>query len=179
MRINKDYLLTTPAGICKGRVKAEDLVLTDLRGNSLDGKRPSTELSMHLSVYKARQDAKAIVHAHPTMAVAFSIAGKTIDTKILPEIVCTLGDIPTAPYATPSTPEMGQSLEAAIANRDAIVLDHHGAIAVGNDLFQAFYKMEAIEHQAQTLFYAELMGGAKPLSATQIDGLMKIRSVYL
>src|SRR5277367_5643129 len=99
IRLNQDLILTTPRSTCKNRISENDLVLTDLAGNPVEGGRPSTELKMHLVAYRLRDDVKAVVHAHPETAVGFSVAGKRLDDGILPEVVCTIGDIPTAPYA--------------------------------------------------------------------------------
>lgn len=133
---------------------------------------------MHLLAYKRRPDVKAIVHAHPCTAVGFTVAGKSLSNCTLPEVVCTLGSIPTAPYATPSTDEVPDSIAPYVDDYDAIMLDHHGAITLGGDIWDAYYKMETIEHFAQTMFVAEMLGGAKPLGPGEIAKLMSIRSVY-
>jgi L-fuculose-phosphate aldolase len=179
IRLNKECVLTTPSGSCKGRLCEEDLVVTDLNGSSLtEGKRPSTELNMHLSVYRQRTDVQAIVHAHPTFAVALTVAGMSLSKDILPEVVCTLGSIYTAPYATPSTDEVAQSIEKIIAESDAVMLDHHGALTVGADIWDAFYKLETLEHHAKTLAIAEMLASAKELPEAALSKLMSVHSVY-
>lgn len=181
IRVGDNEFLSTAAATCKGRLTEEDIVRTDKQGkptNKLNRKKPSTELKMHLAAYAARPDVKAIVHAHPTIAVAFSVAGRRLSDNILPEVVCTLGSIPIAPYATPSTDEVADSMARLLDDHDVIVLDHHGALALGADIWDAFYKMETLEHHAQTLFYAELLGGARPLSQDNVTKLLNIRSVY-
>lgn len=184
IRLSEDRLITTPAGICKGLIDEEELLLTDFGGVPISDEsgakklRPSTELAMHLTTYRLRPDAKAIVHAHPTVAVGFTVAGVSLSKCILPEVVCCLGDIPVAPYATPSTDEVSESIADLVRNNDAVVLDHHGAITIGKDLWDAFFKMETLEHHAQTLLVAHLLGGPNPLFSSQVKKLLDIRSVY-
>lgn len=174
-------LLSTASATCKGLIEETDLVLTDLEGNLLSassGRKISTELRLHLVAYKARADIKAIVHAHPTTAVGFTVSDIPLTESVLPEVVCTLGSIPTAPYATPSTDEVPESIKDYVQFHDAILLDHHGAITFGADLFDAFFKMETVEHFAQTMLVARTLGSPRSLSGAQVDKLMSIRGVY-
>src|SRR6185369_14859993 len=163
----------------------EDLVLCNINGEELEPppgngqrSRVSTEFPMHQVAYKMRKDIGAVVHAHPTTAVGFTVAGIALNKCVLPEVVCTLGNIPTAPYATPSTDEIPKSIESVIVDHDAVLLDHHGALTVGADIWDAFYKLETLEHYAQTMLVAEMLGGAKPLYSSQVKKLLSIRSVY-
>lgn len=178
IRLDEDVILTTPAGSCKGRVREDELVLTNFTGKPLSGGKPSTELSMHLTCYRARPDIKAVVHAHPTVAVGFTVAGQSLAKCVLPEVVCTLGTIPTAPYATPSTPEVSESIEVIVKERDALVLDHHGALAVGSSIWDAYYKLETLEHHAETMLVAHMLGGIQPLSSNNVQKLLDICHVY-
>ncbi len=179
IRLTDEVVLTTPSGTCKGRINTNQLVLTDLYGEPLDGNlRPSTELKMHLLAYRMRYDVKAVAHAHPTVAVGFSVAGLALSQCVLPEVVCTLGNIPVAPYATPSTEEIPDSLSPYIHDHDAIILDHHGALTLGKDIWDAFYKLETVEHFAQTMLVAHMLGGPKPLYASQVKKLVDICGVY-
>lgn len=183
VRLDENLLIATPAGTCKGRLGPDQFVVTDIEGLPIESKhysrlQPSTELEMHLTVYKARPDVRAVVHAHPTVAVGFTVAGIPLTQCVLPEVVCTLGTIPTAPYATPSTAEVSAGIEQLIRQHDAVMLDHHGAITCGADIWDAFYKMETVEHFAQTMLVANLLGGAKPLYSSQVRKLLDIRSVY-
>ncbi len=178
IRLESNLILTTPRGCCKARLNKDELVLTDLEGEAIGDGKPSTELKMHLIVYKARPDVGAVVHAHPTTAVGLTIAGVDLTVPILPEVVCTLGKIPTAPYATPSTKEMPDSILPFLSEHDALMLSHHGALALGTDIWDAFYKLETVEHFAQTLLVAKLAGGAVPLSDHHIANLMAIKHIY-
>jgi L-fuculose-phosphate aldolase len=178
IRLDQDLVLTTPRGSCKNRVNENDLVLTDLEGNPVEGGRPSTELKMHLIAYRMRSDVRAVVHAHPTTAVGFSVAGQSLESDILPEVVCTIGEVPTAPYATPSTDEVPESIAPFIADHDVMVLDHHGALCLGENLWDAFYKLETLEHYAQTLLVARLLGGAQKLPGYAVEKLIGLRAFY-
>ena len=178
IRLESNLILTTPRGCCKARLNKDELVLTDLEGVAVGPGSPSTELKMHLIVYRARPDARAVVHAHPTTAVGLTIAGVDMTIPILPEVVCTLGKIPTAPYATPSTNEMPDSILPLLTEHDALMLSHHGALALGSDIWDAFYKLETVEHFAQTLLVAKLAGGALPLSNHHIENLLAIKHIY-
>jgi L-fuculose-phosphate aldolase len=181
IRLSANEILCTPRGTCKGRISAEQMVLVDAAGKEIDPHNParvSTEFSMHMEAYKVRTDISAVVHAHPTVAVGFTVAGQSLSKCILPEVVCTLGDIPVAPYATPSTDEVPKSISALIAENDSLVLDHHGALTVGNDIWDAFYKLETLEHHAQTMLVAHMLGGVKPLYSSQVKRLLQIRGVY-
>lgn len=182
VRLGGGLLLSTPASSCKGLLTEDEFIITDMKGNlagaNNGGGRPSTELKMHLLAYESRPDVSAVMHAHPTVTVSFTVAGKSLSKPILPEVVCNLGNIPVASYATPSTDEVPDSLRPFITDYDAIVLDHHGALTVGTSIRDAFFKMETLEHHAQTLLFAELLGGAISLTDEQINKLLSIRSIY-
>ncbi|MBS1999138.1 MAG: class II aldolase/adducin family protein, partial [Cyanobacteria bacterium SZAS LIN-2] len=183
VRLEDDLLLTTPRGICKGSLEESDLVVTNLNGEVVsqrekNGKLPSTELAMHLAVYRLRPEIRAVVHAHPTTAVAFTVAGKSLTKCILPESILMLGEIPVAPYATPSTEEVPESIEAGVRSSNVVMLDHHGALCYGDTIWNAFYLLETLEHHAKTFFMAEMLGGAKPLQKHSVEKLFAICSIY-
>lgn len=190
IRLADNRILTTPKGVCKGRLSVTDLVVTNLEGEpigpaskdeasaNLPLREPSTELKMHLQCYRLRDDIGAIVHAHPTTAVAFTVAEIPLTRCILPEAILDLGLLPVAPYATPSTAEVPQSLIEPITQGNAIMLSHHGSLTFGKDIFEAFYLLETLEHHAKTLLIAKLLGGEKTLSKEQVEKLFAITSVY-
>lgn len=182
IKLNESTVLTTPAGSCKGRLKPDDLVKTDISGKTLvnENGKPSTELKMHLTAYQQRPDIQAIVHAHPTAAVAFSVSGRAneLEKCVLPEIVCTLGNIPTAPYATPSTEEVSNSIKEIVKSNNALILDHHGALTLGENIWDAYYKLETLEHYAQTMLIADMLGGARALKKSQVEKLLDVCSIY-
>lgn len=175
-RISDDLVLTTPSGACKGMLAPDDLVVVDLDGRPSGAGRPSSELPMHLAVYQNRPDVRAVVHAHPPTAVACTLAGVPLDARLLPELILTMGAIPTAPYALTGTREMYDAIAPLLPDHDAILLSHHGALTVGADLWQAYMRMEQLEHGANILVMAQQLGGARPLPPdrlAQLDDLRK------
>lgn len=183
IRLDSERILTTPRGVCKGRLSPSDLVVTNLDGEltaeSLNQcHKPSTELKMHLTAYRLRSDVRAIVHAHPTTAVAYTVAGRGLGEPILPESILALGDVPITPYATPSTDEVSKSIEAAVLKSNCLIMDHHGSITMGATVFDAYYLLETLEHHAKTLLTAHILGGAKSLTVSQIKTLFDICHVY-
>jgi len=170
-------LLTTPAGVCKGRLAPEDFVVVDSRGVAVSaGSRPpSTEIKMHLAVYPVRPDVRAIVHTHPPAATAFAVAGVPIDKAALAEVVYNLGVVPLTDYALPSTEKLAQIIGQYIPYYQALLLSNHGVLAVGADLWDVYYRLESVEHFARVLLYARQLGGAKELSAEQVRELCDLR----
>ncbi|AEB08389.1 class II aldolase/adducin family protein [Desulfobacca acetoxidans] len=167
-----ENLLITPSGVNKGFVREEEMIMVDLSGRVLAGSgRPTTELLLHLEVYQVRPEVQAVVHAHPPIATAFTIAGVPLLEGILPEVVLTLGAIPTAPYATTGTPEMATAVRDLLPFYDAILLDHHGALTLGRDLWDAYNKMEKVEHAALTVLLARQLGAARPLPPEEVAKL--------
>ena len=150
VRLDAERLLTTPKGVSKGFMSPDMLVVTDYEGRKLAGERdPSSELPMHLAVYRRRADVTAVVHAHPPVATGFAVAGIPLDRAVLAEVVTTLGSIPIAEYGTPSTQELADAVDRHIAVHDGLLLANHGAITVADGLLRAYYKMETIEHFAR------------------------------
>lgn len=176
VRLDATRLLATPAGACKGDLAPEDLVIVDLDGALLAGSRPpSSEIKLHLAAYRARADVRAVVHAHPPTAVALTLAGIGLDTRLLPELVLTLGEVPTAPYALTGTAEVPASLAPFLPGHNAVLLSHHGALTLGSNLWQAFYRMEQIEHGARIIALARQLGTPQPLPAARLAELDKLR----
>ncbi|RMD96765.1 MAG: class II aldolase/adducin family protein [Calditrichaeota bacterium] len=177
-RFSDDRILTTPTGVCKGEMQPEMLVMVDLRGHPLGPGRPSSELPMHLFIYQHRRDVSAVVHAHPPHATAFATAGISLQECVAPEIITTLGSIPLAPYGTPSTPELPESLRPFVSRYDAILLANHGAVTLGKDPWEAYFKMERLEHYARIIFLARQLNGEKPLTKQDVEKLARVRQVY-
>jgi L-fuculose-phosphate aldolase len=170
-------ILTTPAGVCKGRLGPEDFVVVDGRGAPLDagGRAPSTEIKMHLAIYPVRPDVRAIVHTHPPAATAFAVAGVPIDKAALAEVVYNLGIVPLTEYALPSTEKLAAIIGHYIPYYQALLLANHGVLAVGTDLWDAYYRLEGVEHFARILIYARQLGGAKELSQEAVAELCDLR----
>ena len=155
------------------------MCITDLTGRSSPGDRdPSSEMQMHLEVYRQRPDAMAVVHAHPPMATGFAVAGIPLDRAVLAEVVTTLGSVPIAEYATPSTKELPEAVRKYVKAHDGMLLANHGALTLGSDLFAAYYKMETIEHFAKISLVARLLGGERLLSRQEVDRLQGLRGMY-
>jgi L-fuculose-phosphate aldolase len=178
-RLDERRLLMTPKSVCKGFMSPDMMVITDLDGKKLAGDRdPSSEMQMHLEVYRQRPDARAVVHAHPPMATGFAVAGIPLDRAVLAEVVTTLGSVPIADYATPSTKELPEAVRKYVKAHDGMLLANHGALTLGSDLFAAYYKMETIEHFAHISLVARLLGGERLLSRQEVDRLQGLRGMY-
>lgn len=179
VRLADDRLLTTPKGVSKGFMTRDMLVVTDLDGRKLGGERdPSSELLMHLAVYRRRPDVAAVVHAHPPVATGFAVAGIPLDRAVLAEVVTTLGSIPIADYGTPSTQELADAVDKHIKVHDGLLLANHGAITVAGSAMGAYYKMETIEHFARISLVARLLGRERLLSREEVNRLQDLRGTY-
>jgi L-fuculose-phosphate aldolase len=179
VRLDADRILTTPANVSKGFMTPDMMVVTDLAGRKISGERnASSELKMHIAVYELRPDVKAVVHSHPPLATGFAVAGVALDKAVLAEVICTLGSIPIADYATPSTAELPAAVARYIKAHDGLLLANHGALTVGSDLYNAYYKMETIEHFAQISLVARTLGGERVLSRDEVHRLQGLRSMY-
>jgi L-fuculose-phosphate aldolase len=177
VRLDDSRVLTTPTCLSKGMMTPDDLVVTDVQGRRLSGTRPpSTELAMHLLIYRFRPDVYAICHAHPPIATGFAAAGVPLDKAILSEAVFSLGCVPLAPYGTPGTTELCDSIEPLLRNYDAILLANHGAVTYGPDLLTAFFRMETVEHFAHVSLVTQLLGKQAVLSAGDVDKLRASRA---
>src|SRR5436305_7584649 len=179
VRLGADRLLMTPKSVCKGFMTPEMMCITDLDGRKLAGERdPSSEMQMHLEVYRQRADVQAVVHAHPPIATGFAVAGIPLNKAVLAEVVTTLGSVPIAEYATPSTRELPDAVRKYIKAHDGMLLANHGALTVGGDLFSAYYKMETIEHFAHISLVARQLGRENLLSRDEVNRLQDLRGTY-
>jgi L-fuculose-phosphate aldolase len=175
VRLENGNILTTRSGINKGMVTENDLVEVTLQGEQVAGTgRPSTELGMHLFIYEQRPDVNAVVHAHPTYATGFATARIPLTECLFPEVIVGMGAIPLAEYATPSTEEIAQSLTPYVKNADAVLMANHGVVTYGGDLYDAYFKMEKVEHAAHITFVARMLGGEKALSTEDLEKLRKV-----
>lgn len=169
-RISARGVLTTPAGVCKGKLTEEELIEVDFQGRPRSGK-PSSELAMHLAIYRVRDDVGAVVHGHPPWATAFATAGRALDRCLLPEVIAGLGSVPLSRYATPGTGEVAEAVCEYIDRYDAVLMPNHGVVACGRDVLSALYKLETVEHLARITLIAEMAGGPKVLSRGQVQAL--------
>jgi L-fuculose-phosphate aldolase len=178
-RLGGDRLLMTPKGVCKGFMSPDMMCVTDLDGRKIQGDRdPSSEMLMHLEVYRQRGDVGAVVHAHPPIATGFAVAGIPLDRAVLAEVLTTLGSVPIAEYATPSTEELPAAVRKYIKAHDGMLLANHGALTVGGDLFSAYYKMETIEHFAKISLVARLLGRENLIAREEVLRLQDLRGTY-
>lgn len=175
VRYHPERLLITPSGVHKGFLKPELMIVTDLKGKKISGGgRASQEILMHLKVYEERQDISAVVHAHPIFCIAHTLAGLDLGKDHLPEVVLSVGEIPVVPYTTPTSYEVPERIREFIRKHDALILDRHGVLCLGKDLWDAFNKLERMEHVAQVMFAARQMGPLRHLSSEQLQKLMNI-----
>jgi L-fuculose-phosphate aldolase len=179
VRLGSDRLLMTPKSVCKGFMTPDMMCVTDLDGTKLQGDRdPSSEMLMHLEVYRQRPDVQAVVHAHPPTATGFAVAGIPLNRAVLAEVLTTLGSIPIAEYATPSTRELPEAVRKYIKAHDGMLLANHGALTVGVDVYAAYYKMETIEHFAHISLVARLLGRENLISRDEVERLQGLRDTY-
>lgn len=177
VRLADDRILCTPAGASKGDLRPADLVVVDAGGRPVRGERgrPSSELDLHLRAYARRPDVRAVVHAHPPTATGFAVAGRDFVAPVLPEVLLLMGRVPLVPYALPGTPAVADAFEPVFPTHDAFLMANHGALTLGSTLTRAHQRMESLEHAAKILLTAELLGGARRLSAAQAAELDRRR----
>ena len=179
IRLDRDRIIVTPAGVCKGYLAPEDLLVTELCGEVLRGDgQPSTEMQTHLLHYRLRHDVRAVCHAHPPTATGFAVAGRALEQAVLPEVIVGLGKIPLAPYGTPGTWELCASLERLAPEYDAILLENHGVVTCCQDLTTAYQRLETVEQFAKILLTAESLGGPHLLPHAEVRKLIAARSRY-
>ena len=176
IRISEEEVLSTPAGACKGYLTPDMIVSCDFSGKRMDGSlRVSTEIEMHLTVYRARPDVRAVVHAHPPKCTAFAVAGVPLNRAVLAEVIVTLGCVPLAEYGTPSTKQLADSVDRLVRTSDGLLLSNHGALTVGKDAYDAYYKMEVVEHFAEISLISRLLGGERLLPREEVSRLLELR----
>jgi L-fuculose-phosphate aldolase len=182
VRLGPDRVLTTPSGLSKGYLTPDQLIAIDLESRRLPpfttanrDLKPSSEIKMHLEAYRQRPDISAVVHAHPPVATACTLAGVSLARCILPEVVLTLVAIPTADYATPSTSEVPDSIRELIRDYDALLLERHGALTVGKDVYDAYFKLEKVEHTAEITLAARQMGRVRGMASEEVRKIEALR----
>ena len=179
LRLDPRRILTSPTGVSKGMMCADDLVIADLEGRKLSGRRnPSSELAMHLLIYRRRPDINAVCHAHPPVATGYAAAGIPLNKAILAELVLSLGSIPVAQYGTPGTPELTDAIEPLVQSYDAILMANHGVVTYGQDLLSGFFRMETAEHFARVALVTHLLGKQVLLSSGDVEKLLAARARY-
>lgn len=176
VRISPNEIIVTPTGVSKGGMKPESLVKMTLDGKIISGKaKPSSEVKMHIQVYKIDSNINAVVHAHPPIATAYAVARVPMQRPILSEAVVNLGVVPVADYALPGTEEVPASIKPFIKDYNAVLLANHGLLTWGNDLTQAFYRHESVEHYGKILLYVDQIGQAQEFNCKEVGQLIDIR----
>jgi len=177
IRLPGNRLLITATGISKADIDDAALIVTDLEGKVLEGrKKPFSELELHIAAYQARADLGAVVHAHPPYATAMGVAGASLEVCVLPELVVSLGPgVPTAPLAMPKTPEARKAVAELAAKTNGMLLAGNGALTLGDDLSQAYLRMELVEHYAKIVTLARQAGSLRELAPAQVQKLLESR----
>ncbi|MCS6952236.1 MAG: class II aldolase/adducin family protein [Bryobacterales bacterium] len=179
IRLDQERVLCTPTGVSKGMMHPDDLIIVDMQGNKIEGRKERTsEIAMHLTIYNLRPDVRAVVHAHPPVATGFATAGRPLTLALLPEVIIGLGCVPLAEYGLPGTPELTKPMLPYIPKYDAILMANHGAVCYGEDVYKAYFRMETVEHFARISFVAELLGGPKVLPRQEVEKLFGARERY-
>jgi len=179
VRLDEDRILATPTAMSKGFLRPSDMVVVDMEGGLLRGQHNvSSEIAMHLLIYRLRPDVHGIVHAHPPTATGFAAAGIALNQPLVCEVVIGLGSIPLARYGTPGTPELGETLKPLIPEYDAILMSNHGVVAYADTLHHAYMKMETVEHFAKVALVTHLLGRQQPLEGEDLEKLLLARRKY-
>ena len=179
IKLGEDVYLCTPTGMSKGYLTTDQLVKVDGSGNKLEGEfNPSSEIKMHIDVYKNRPDVQSVVHAHPATATGFACAGMALDECIIPEVVISLGSIPLAKYGTPSTEEIPQSIRKYLPNHSVFLLENHGALSIGSDVYQAYYRMESMELFAKIYLVAKQLGQINLIDEENVKKMQQLRKEW-
>ncbi|MBI5823235.1 MAG: class II aldolase/adducin family protein [Chloroflexi bacterium] len=181
VRMENGHILITPSGISKGRLSPDDMLIVDLDGNiisSKPGRKPSSETPMHLEVYKHREDVRAVVHAHPIFATTLTVADLEFPVDVLPEVLLTLGDVPTTKYATPASHEDAEVIRPFLKTHNAMLLRQHGSLTYGKNLDEALVHLERIEHVSEIYWRAKMLGEVKRVSSEAQAKLIALREKY-
>lgn len=177
---NGNEVYITPSQVCKDELTEEMICVTDLEGNQKEGSlMPSSEIALHLHIYKLRPDVNGVVHSHAPYATSFAIARKPIISKGYTEMIYLYDKIPVVAYGTPSTPEIYRDVKTYIHQTDAFLLANHGLVTIGQTLKDAYLLSESVESIARTLLYAHLLGGEYPLPQHELNKLYDMRKQKL
>ena len=181
VRMENGQVLITPSGLSKGRMNLDDLLIVDLDGNVISSRpdrKPSSETPMHLEVYKHRDDVRAVVHAHPIFATTLTVADLEFPVDVLPEVLLTLGDVPTTKYATPASHEDAEVIRPFLKTHNAMLLRQHGSLTYGKNLDEALIHLERIEHVSEIYWRAKMLGEVKRVPEEAQAKLIALREMY-
>lgn len=178
VKLDEGRFLATPSGLYKRTMTADDIIVVDAEGGLVEGRpglRPTSEIKMHIEVYRQRPDIEAVLHAHPPHAVALTVAEIPFPMDLIPEVLLALGDVPTAEYATPGTQDLAESIRSLVRDHNAILLSHHGSLTVGKTLTETLIALERLEAAARAYYLANALGTPVPLSDTELERLRAMR----
>jgi len=180
IRISPNEVLCTPTGMSKGYLTPDQLVKVDMDGNKLEGAlEASSEVKIHLDVYKHKEGINSAVHAHPPYSTAYAVAGIPLDQCVIPEIIVSLGSIPLTAYGTPSTQEIPENIRKHLQDHNAFLMENHGAFAIGSDVYQAYYRMESMELFAKISLLAKTLGNVNNISEDNVRKIIELRSNFI
>lgn len=175
-KVSENELWATPTGVSKGFMTEDMLVKMDMEGNVLEGKlKPSSEMKMHLRIYRENPEIVAVTHAHPPVSTSFAVAGKPLESPILQESIVQLGTVPVAKYAVPGTEGLAESVVPFCKSHNAVLLANHGVVTWGSDVFNAYFRLESVEYYATIMMYTNIIGERRELNDKQIAELMAVR----
>jgi len=176
VRLNDREIMCTPTMVSKGFMKIEDMCKVDYEGKQLGGTRKrSSEILLHLAVYKNRPDVNAVVHCHPPHATAFAVAGVPIPMCILPEVEVFLGEVPTANYETPGTQKFAETIVPHLKSSNTIILANHGTVTFGPDLEKAYWNSEIIDAYCRILILSRQLGNVNYFTQNQTKELLDLK----
>ena len=179
IRIDPETVLCTPTGVSKGYITTDQLIIVDMDGNKIEGElKPSSEIKIHIDIYNNKEGINSVVHAHPPFATGFAVAGLSLDECVIPEVIVSLGSIPLAKYGTPSTMEIPENVRPYLKEYNVFLLQNHGALSIGEDVFRAYYRMESLELFAKISFIARLIGNVNILSEEDVKRIIDIRENF-
>ncbi len=176
-RISDSRILLTASKCNKAFITVDDFAVVDIDNNIIEGS-PSSELLLHTNVYRNCKIAKCVIHAHPSVAIAWSIAHPEmaeLPAEAMSEIVMGVGRIPIVPYARPCTKDLSDSILPYIPDNQVMILARHGALSWGQSILEAANGIERIENCAVILAKAQSLGGLTFLPPEEIEALHQIR----
>ncbi|MBL8049708.1 MAG: class II aldolase/adducin family protein [Anaerolineales bacterium] len=181
IRLQNGNILITPAGIAKGRMNPDDMLILNLNGDVISSRpdrKPSSETDMHLEVYKQRENIHAVIHAHPVFATTITVANLEFPNDVLPEVMVTLGSVPIAEYATPSSHEDAEVIRPFLKTHNAILLRQHGSLTYGKTLEEALIHLERIEHAAEIYWRAKMLGEVQRIPQAAQTKLIEMQEKF-
>jgi L-fuculose-phosphate aldolase len=175
LKSDERTILITPLSTHKGFIRSEQFTKVDISGEFISGGKPSSELDIHLEIYKKRTDVNAIIHAHPPTLISLTVSGMNLDEPLIPDVINNLGSIPTVPYPGTDREKEKSLIASSLENHDAVILERHGAVTVGTNIYKALHYTELLEFAAKIMLNAKLTGEVLLLDELQIKDILNER----